>query len=212
MFGFIGQANPGNVANTSYTVIDLYVPIIMVFGFIFLGIFNLPNTMVRYREIGWLRRVSTTPVPPSRLLAAQLAINLLLALATILIVILGSEAIFGAPLTVGIPFFVLSVLLSLAELFSLGLVVAALVPAQSMMNGVGGGLGFLLLFLSGLWLPPATVGGPLATIMYFSPSGAATQALLSSVFNAAPPYAALATMAGYTAVFTFVAIRFFRWE
>ena len=212
VFGFIGQAVPGNVANTGLTVIDLYVPIIMVIGFIGLGIEVLPTTLVRYREIGWLRRVSTTPVHPSRLLAAQVALNLVLAFATILIVIVGSEAMFGAPLNVGIPFFVLSIILSIAVMFSLGLLVAALAPSQQVASVISGGLLFLLFFLAGLWVPPATVGGPLATIMYYSPSGAATQALLSSVFNSAPPYSAIVTMLAYTVVFTLGAIRFFRWE
>src|SRR5580700_7313750 len=95
VFGLIGIANPGNVSGTNYTVIELYVPTLMVIAFIFLGLYILPGTMVRYREIGWLRRVSVTPAPPSRLLAAQLVVNLVLALAAILIVIFGSELIFG---------------------------------------------------------------------------------------------------------------------
>jgi ABC-2 type transport system permease protein len=212
VFGLIGMASPGNVPGTAYTVIELYVPVILVIGFIFLGLYVLPNTMVRYREIGWLRRVSVTPAPPSRLLAAQLVINLVLALAGILIVVLGSEVIFGASINVDIPYFVLSVVLSIAVLFSLGLAVAALVRTQSVANGVGGALIFLLFFLAGLWVPPATVGGPLATVMYYSPSGSAAQALLYSVFNSVPPYTALVTMAVYAFVFTFLAIRYFRWE
>ncbi len=212
VFGLIGIASPGNVPGTSYTVIELYVPVVMVIGFIFLGMDVLPTTIVRYREIGWLRRVSVTPEPPSRLLAAQLILNLVLALAAILIVIFGSEFIFGATLDVGIPYFVLSIVLSIAVIFSFGLLVAALVPSQSVASGVGGGLTFLLLFLAGLWVPPATVGGPLATIMYYSPSGAAAEALLNSVFNTAPPYTAIVTMVAYTVVFAFLAIRYFRWE
>jgi ABC-2 type transport system permease protein len=191
---------------------ELYVPTIMVIGFIFLGMDVLPLTMVRYREIGWLRRVSVTPVPPSRLLAAQLIVNLVLALAGILIVIFGSELIFGAALDVEIPYFVLSIVLSIAVIFSFGLLIAALVPSQSVASGAGGGLTFLFLFLAGLWTPPAAVGGPLATIIYYSPSGAAAQALLYSVFNSAPPSTAIVTMIVYSLVFTFLATRYFRWE
>jgi ABC-2 type transport system permease protein len=212
VFGIVGIASPGNVGNTNYTVLDLYVPVIIVLGFVGLGIEVLPVTMVKYREMGWLRRVSTTPESPSKLLAAQLIINLALALATILIVIIGSELIFGEQLAISIPYFVLSVVLSLAATFSLGLVVAALVPSQSVATGVSGGLLFLLFFLAGLWIPPATVGGPLATIMYYSPSGAAALALLDSVFNSTPPYTSLVMLVVYTVIFAFVAIRYFRWE
>src|SRR5947208_14833521 len=119
IFGIIGIAVPGNVAGTGHTVLDIYVPVIMVVGLISLGISSLPVTLVRYREMGWLRRVSTTPTPPSRLLAAQLTLNLLLALATILIVIFGSELVFGSTLNVGIPYFVLSIVLSISVMFLL---------------------------------------------------------------------------------------------
>jgi ABC-2 type transport system permease protein len=212
VFGLIGIANPGTVAGTGLTVIDLYVPTLMVIGFIFLGIFVMPVTLVKYREMGWLRRVSTTPEPPSRLLAAQLIINLALALAAILIVIFGSELIFGAPLDVDIPYFILSVVLSIAVVFSLGLVVTALVPSQTLATGVTALVGFLSLFFAGLWVQPAQVGGPLATIMYYSPSGAAAKVLLYSVFNSPPPYMTIVTMIVYAAIFAFIAIRYFRWE
>jgi ABC-2 type transport system permease protein len=212
VFGLIGIASPGNVAGTGYTVLDLYVPVIMVIAFVLLGIYVLPNAMVRYREIGWLRRVSVTPESPSRLLAAQLIINLGLALVAILVVIFGSELIFGASLNVSIPYFVLSIVLSIAVIFSLGLLVAALAPSQQVANAVGGGLMFLMLFLAGLWTPPAVVGGPLATIIYYSPSGAAAHALLDSAFNSAPPYTAIVTMIAYTVIFSLIAVRYFRWE
>jgi hypothetical protein len=48
--------------------------------------------------------------------------------------------------------------------------------------------------------------------MYYSPSGAAARALLDAVFNSSVSYAALLTMAVYTVLFGFIAIRYFRWE
>jgi ABC-2 type transport system permease protein len=212
VFGLIGIASPGVVPSTRLTVLDFYVPTIIVIGFISAGISSLPVTMVKYREMGWLRRVSTTPAPPSRLLAAQLILNLVIALATILIIIFGSELVFGAPLEVSVPYFVLSIVLSIATIFSLGLVVAGLARSQTVASALSGGLFFLLLFLSGLWIQPVLVGDPLATIMYYSPSGAAVRALLYSVFGSAPPYTTVVTMVVYTAVFAYIANRYFRWE
>jgi ABC-2 type transport system permease protein len=40
-----------------------------------LGLSSLPTPLVSYREQGVLRRLSTTPLPPSWVLAAQLIIN-----------------------------------------------------------------------------------------------------------------------------------------
>ena len=86
LFGFIGKANPGNVGDSGLTVIDLWTPTLLVISLLIISV-SLPNTLVRDREIGWLRRVSTTPLHPSRLLAAQLIIDLLLAAAAVVIII-----------------------------------------------------------------------------------------------------------------------------
>jgi ABC-2 type transport system permease protein len=211
VFGFISKAVPGNVGDTGLNVIDLYIPVIMVISFIGIAI-SLPSTLVRDREIGWLRRVSTTPVHPSQLLGAQLVINLVFAAVAIVIAMVGGTVIFGAPLAIDIPFFILSVALAIAEIFSLGLVVVALVRTQSAAGIVGGVLFFGLLFLSGLWVQPDQVTGPLQYILLYSPSGSAVRALLYSVFGETPPVTILVAVIGYTVVFAFVAVRYFRWE
>ena len=211
LFGVISQHTGGNVAGSGLTVIDLYIPTIMVISFVAMAI-SLPNTLVRDREMGWLRRISTTPVHPSRLLAAQLILNLVLAAAAVVVLLVGGTVIFGAPLHVSVPFFILSIVLAIATIFSLGLVVVALAPTQTIASAAGGVLFFSLLFLSGLWVQPVQVGEPLRTIMYYSPVGAAVRAVLYSVFNTTPPVATLAVLAGYALVFAFVAVRYFRWE
>jgi len=211
VFGFIGQARPGDVGDSGQTIIDLWIPTILVISFI--GIAgSLPNTLVRDREIGWLRRVSTTPLHPSRLLAAQLISDLVLAAAAVVIVIAGGALLFGASLHVQILPFAASLLLAIADIFALGLVLVAVIPSQTVAQVVGGVVFFALMFLSGLWVNPAQVGDPLRTIMYYSPSGAAAKALLDAAFNGSPSYIALLTMAVYTAIFGFIAIRYFRWE
>jgi ABC-2 type transport system permease protein len=135
-----------------------------------------------------------------------------LAATAIVIIIAGGTAIFGAPLTVSIPFFVLSLALAIAEIFSLGLLVVALAPTQTVASAIGGVLFFVLIFLSGLWIQPVQAGGPLREIMWYSPSGAAVRAVLYSVFHATPPLTTLLTLVGYTLFFAAAAVRYFRWE
>jgi hypothetical protein len=48
--------------------------------------------------------------------------------------------------------------------------------------------------------------------LLYSPSGAAVRALLYSVFGQTPPVTELVALIGYTIVFAFVAVRYFRWE
>jgi ABC-2 type transport system permease protein len=141
-----------------------------------------------------------------------LIINLVFALAAVLIIIFGGEVIFGAVLDVNVPLFVSSLLLSIATIFSLGLVLVAIAPSQAAATGLGGVFTFGLMFLAGLGTLPQAVGGPLATIIYYSPSGAAVRALLDSIFNQPPPYTTFVMLIVYTVIFAFVAIRYFRWE
>jgi len=120
--------------------------------------------------------------------------------------------VFGASLHVQLLPFVVSLVLAIAEIFALGLVLVALLPSQTVAQVVAGLVFFAMMFFSGLWVNPAQVGEPLRTIMYYSPSGAAAKALLDTVFNGSPSYAALVTMAVYAVIFGFIAIRYFLWE
>jgi len=164
VFGLIGRQVPGKVGDTGPTLIDLWTPTILVIAFIYIAT-SLPNTLVRGREIGWLKRISPTPLHPSMLLAAQLIFDLVLAAAAVLIVILGGALVFGASLHVqSLPFGV-SLLLAIAEILALGLMLVALMPSQTVASAVAGAVGFVLMFLSGLWVQPAQVGDPLQTIM-----------------------------------------------
>ncbi len=186
VFWYIGILNPGGVSGTGLTILELYTPTILVISYVAISMLGLPATFVRDREIGWLRRVSTTPVGPSRLLAAQLLLNFIIAALATGVLIVAATALFGAPLLIGVEFVGVAIL-AIAELFSLGLLVAAFAPTQQTAESLAGGLAFLLFFLSGLWVQPVQVGGLLQTVMYYSPAGSAVRALLYSVFNVPPP-------------------------
>jgi ABC-2 type transport system permease protein len=56
------RRHPGSLGG--FTVFDLYVPILVVFSLAMLALMGLPIPLASYRELGVLRRLSTTPVPP----------------------------------------------------------------------------------------------------------------------------------------------------
>ena len=116
---------------------DTYVPIIMVLGLTMLTLLGLPGPLVSYRELGILRRLSTTPVPPSWLLAAQVVVQLCIALAGLAIVNIASVAAFGAPVPKSPGGLALSCLLAIGGLFALGLLIAALAPTANSVNAIG---------------------------------------------------------------------------
>ena len=104
---------------------DTYVPVIMVLGLTMLTLLGLPGPLVSYRELGILRRLSTTPVPPSWLLAAQVVVQLCIALAGLAIVNIASVAAFGAPVPKSPGGLALSCLLAIGRLALIPLLVLA---------------------------------------------------------------------------------------
>lgn len=210
LFGYIGKAVGGDFSGLS--LFDLYVPTIMVIGIISIALYSVPFTLVRDREVGWLRRVSTTPLSPQKLLLSLLIVNVIFGFFTIIITLAGSIYFFGAPLNINVFYFAISILLTIFVMFSLGLLVAAIAPTQRFAQALIGALFYPLLFLSGLWVQPAMVGNPLQSIMYYSPAGAAVRSLLYSVFNQPPPYLELVAMVVYAIVFGALAVKYFRWQ
>jgi ABC-2 type transport system permease protein len=194
------------------TLFDTYLPIIMVLGLTMLTLLGLPSPLVSYREIGVLRRLSTTPVPPSWLLAAQVVVQLGVALAGLLIVNVVSVTAFGAADPKSPAGLALSSLLAIGGLFALGLLVAAVAPTSGSVNAIGRLALIPLLFFAGLWLPRALMPTVLQDIGNYTPLGAAVEAIQDSMQTGFPPARPLFVLVAYAVVFAVAARRFFRWE
>ncbi|MGH3195229.1 MAG: ABC transporter permease [Streptosporangiaceae bacterium] len=194
------------------TMFDVYVPVLIVFGLAMLALLGLPIPLVSYRELGVLRRLSTTPVPPSWLLAAQGAVQLGTAVIMSVAIIVISITAFGVPAPKSPGGLALSFLLAVAGLFAIGLTITAVARTATAVNVIGRVTFFPLMFFAGLWLPRALMPGVLLDISNFTPLGATVQAVQDSMQTGFPPAAPLLVLAAYALVFGFLAQRFFRWE
>jgi len=211
IFGSIPAFNKP-IAGSTFSVFEVYIPILMVTVLIFLGLFGLPIPVVRDRELGWLRRISTTPVSPAKLLAAQVTINLILAAVGFTILIAGSTVVFGLKLAFNFSGFFLSLFLATLAMFSLGLLVTSVAPSQSSATGITMALLYPLLFFAGIYVPIQVLPSSLQTVALYTPVGAAVNALDSSISGSFPSLVPLFVMVAYAVVFGFIAIRYFRWE
>ncbi len=212
IFGIVPTFREPISSDTTMTVFDLYIPILMVTVLIMIGLLGLPIPIVRDREIGWLRRISTTPISPTKLLDAQVTINIILAAVGFVILAAGSILIFGMNIVFDITGFVLSLVLATAAMFSLGLLIAAVAPSQGAANGMMMALLYPLLFFAGVYVPMQVLPSSLQTVASFTPVGAAVKALESSMQGNFPSITPLLVMTAYTAVFSYIAIHYFRWE
>jgi ABC-2 type transport system permease protein len=194
------------------SVVEHYVPIIVLVSLAMLGVNALPPVLATYRERGVLRRLFVTPAKPSWLLGAVALIHLGVAvLATGLILIVArtfyAVRLPGQPLAWSLAF-----ALSAAAVLGLGMLVASAVPNAKVANGTGAVLFFPLMFLAGLWVPANSLPTWLHRISDYSPLGAAVRALTSAAAGSWPSVSAAATLATYAIVLPIVAVRFFRWD
>jgi ABC-2 type transport system permease protein len=192
--------------------LDAYLPILMIFSLCMSTVNLLPPTLAQYRERGVLKRLSTTPVPPSRLLAAQAGIYLAVALAVSVILLVLAVSAYGVALPRQLGGFALSLVLIGAATTGIGLTVAAVAPTAKAANALSMALFFPLMFLAGLWVPRAQMPAPLRTVSDYSPLGAGVQAVQDSIAGQWPPATSLLVLAGYAVAFSAVAARTFRWE
>jgi ABC-2 type transport system permease protein len=194
-----------------HTLLSLYAPILSAFSLAWLGLAGLSIPLATYREQGVLRRMSTTPAPPSWVLGAQLLVNLAVATVALLIINLGFMAFgVGGPEEVG--GFALSIVLTAAALFAIGLWIAAIARTGQTANGIAQILFYPMMFFAGLYFPREIMPGILRHVSDWTPLGAAVQALQSAAGGSFPPVQSLLVMLGYAVVFGVAAVKQFRWE
>jgi ABC-2 type transport system permease protein len=194
------------------TPLDVYVPILIVLSLGLLTLFGLPMPLASYRELGLLRRLSTTPVPPWWLLAAQGVVQLCVALTGIVILLVGSVTVYGALAPKSPGALVLSIALTAAALFPMGLLIASVARTATGASVIGRLVFFPMIFFAGLWWPRELMPGVLQSVSSFTPLGAAVAAMQDSMQGQFPPALPLLVLVAYAVVFGFLAKRLFRWE
>jgi ABC-2 type transport system permease protein len=194
------------------TYLTLALPILMALVIAIIGIVGLPTPLVVYREQGILRRLSTTPAPPAWVLAAQLAINVGVALTGLTLLIGVGIAAFGLQAPKDVAGFALAAVLSIAAVFAIGLWIAAIARTSTVAKALSVGIMFPLLFFGGLWLPREFMPAMLRAVSDFTPLGASVQAVESAMRGSFPPLTTLAVLLGYAALFGAMAVKFFQWE
>jgi ABC-2 type transport system permease protein len=190
----------------------VYIPILMAFAIGILALAYLPGPLVSYREQGILRRLSTTPVPASWVLAAQLVVQACLMLISVLVLLVVSTVFFGVNTPKSPAGLILAVVLSIAALFTIGLSIAAVAWTPGAARGITGAVFYPLMFFAGLYYPIQLLPGVLQDISHCTPLGAAVEALQASMNAGFPPAQPLLVLLAYALVFGFLAKRFFRWE
>lgn len=201
-------------------VIDLYVPIAILMSMLMAAIMAMPPVVFAYRENGVLRRLGTTPVGPSALLAAQVLLHAAAVVVSSVVVLLVGTLAFDTPLPAS-PFgFVLAYLLALVASFSIGAVLTSLCPTSRVGTTVGTIVFFPAMFTAGVWVPVRAMPDTLREVVELTPLSAAAQAMTDTMPATMPATTGgglpephhLVVVAVWAVALSFVAVRTFRWE
>jgi ABC-2 type transport system permease protein len=207
IFGLI--ADP---AHNSDSIIYYFPSMALAMGLGVLSFSLMPTQLATYREKGILRRMATTPVHPSRLLGAQLVVNLLVVLAAIVLVVTVGRLGVGFPLPKQPIGFALTALIGGVALLAIGLFIAAVAPSARVATGIGVAFYFVNLALGGVFVPKEVLPPTLARIGDFMPVGALLQALRDSWAGQWPHLVNLLVLLLIIPTFGLAALRLFRWE
>ncbi|GLW06107.1 transport permease protein [Microtetraspora sp. NBRC 13810] len=177
-----------------------------------LGMNLLPTTLVGYREKGILRRMATTPIPPSRVLGAQLLVGSLLAVVSMVSVVAVGTLGFGFDLPRRLPAFAVTFVLGVLVLFAAGLIIAAVAPNGRVASGAGVVLFFVSIVFGGVFTPAESMPAFMRTVGDYTPVGAFVQATRASWAGEWPQPQHLAAMAVTAVALALLSAKMFRWE
>ncbi|GAA3391931.1 ABC transporter permease [Cryptosporangium minutisporangium] len=193
------------------SVIDLYVPILIGLCLATQAMNALPVLVATAREQGILRRMSATPVPPSRLLAAQTLVQVgVFVLMALLLLAIGRLA-FGVPLPANPAAFVVAFLLAAGASFAVGMLLSAVLPNNRVATPVTMLIYFPMLFFAGLWLPREIMPDVINRIGDFTPLGAGVQAIRDASAGEWPSLLHVAVLLVITVAGATAASKLFRW-
>lgn len=195
------------------TALDVFVlPLVFAMVMATTGIVNMPSFLAAYRHSGILRRLGVTPASPMMVLVAQAVVGILQIAVGIAVAYTVAMLVFGAntPVNAGAALGVL--VLTMAAMYAVGLIVAALSPTPNSAVAIGLTLFFLLGATGGMFGGMQNLPEAVATIGQWLPFGAGVQALSSAWIGAPVEAAHLVALAANVVFGTVIAAVFFRWD
>ena len=214
-FGSIPATIRPRAALGGMSFFNLYVPSLLLFVLIVVALMGLPQQLATYRDQGVLRRMSTTPVQPSWLLAAQVAVSVIFAVIALGILIGVGAVAFGLalpPTPGGYLVSLASLVLTLAAVLGLGLCAAALARSPQVAHAMTLLMFYPLAFFAGLYVPIQEIhSGLIAELAKVLPTGAGFNALHAAFSGHSPGAEPLLVLAAWALGSCVLAARLFRW-
>ena len=174
---------------------------------------SIPITIVECRSQGILRRMYCSPCSPARLLACDTIASGVIAVLSTLILTVAAVAFFGYRMPGNVFVYMAVWLLTMASMFSIGLMVASLCRTAKSMNVATSLLYFPMLLFSGATIPAEVFPAGLRAVSGWMPLGVGIR-LLKSVSMGCYDKIAMSVMIliAMSVICGTIAVKTFRWE
>ena len=133
---------------------QFFVPSVVVFALTLTTLAMLVAPVVQQRELGILKRRRATPMPAWALIASQSLTVVVMAIATVILLLLVGAIAFGVDFPLrGLPTLVLGVLGGAASFCGLGYALSTFADSADSAQPMIQLITFPLFFISGIWIP-----------------------------------------------------------
>ena len=174
---------------------------------------SIPIIIVDYRSQGVLKRMYCSPCSPARLLVCDTIASGIIAIISTLILTLIAIIFFGYTMTGNVMIYIGLWFLTMISMFSIGLTVASLCRTTKSMNIVTSLLYFPMLLFSGATIPAEIFPKGLRFFADILPLGVGINLLKSaSIGQYENIILPIIILSAITAICTFIAVKFFKWE
>lgn len=190
---------------------------IMVFVIATAGYFNMVMGITQAREKGLLKRVRQTPASRTLHLLSRIAVAMIMAGASILLMVAVSMLGFGLEIRpMALPGLLLAFVLASIASASLGIALTRVIPTLEGALVIGTATLFPILFISGVFFPLEGMPSAVTTVtdlLPFAPMNTLIQGLLDpAATGLAIDVRSLVVVAAWAVIGMFCAVRFLKWE
>jgi ABC-2 type transport system permease protein len=213
LFGSIYGNEPSPLFGGKGTI-DISVPAYTAMIVATTGLMGLTITMAAYRENGVLRRLRTTPISPLVVLVAQVIVLFLMTSVGMLLLVIAGKLVYHMRFEGNVLNLLAGFTLSSLSFFSIGFVLAGLMPTARTAQVVGMVILYPMLFLSGAGFPRELLPEAIKKISTFLPLTYVVNLLRG--FWVGEPWSQhwldVGVLAGILVLGILISLKTFRWE
>lgn len=178
------------------------------------GVMGLPLVISDYRSKRILKRYRVTPIKPSLVLFAEVAMYTVYAVVSLVSLFLVGALFFGFKMRGSLGVFLLGYLLVIASMFSIGMMVGGIAKNSKIAGIIASALYFPMLVFSGATLPYEVMPAAMQRIADIMPLTQGIKILKNAALGLpiGNVTGAVIIMLAIAVICSIISVRFFKWE